>query len=138
MQIYGQGSEGHILNGVLVNAGAPTAGPANVFLIEVNVVSLQLITSAFTGAFTGNWKVEASNNFAPDPSYMGQPKNAGDWTDVTAFAIWDPAITAAITANGTQMVTTKYLFGWRAIRVSVTRTGGTSVVVDCWVQGKGA
>src|SRR5215831_9600919 len=130
----GIGNDGHIINGVLVNAGNPTTLVGTTGYIEVRdckIVSLQLIVSAFTGAFTGNWKIEGSNNYNPSmgTAAYGQPSNvAGDWDDLTAVfsdAVQPtPAPTvAAITANGNQIVfSPPHLMGVRALRVSVTRT----------------
>lgn len=134
MQIYGQGTEGRKINS-LVNAAAPTFNGI-AFIPEIKVVSIQTIITAFTGAFTGNWLLEASNNFAPDGQYLGQVPNAGTWVDVTASTLIVPAFTAAITANGSQLINIPNI-GWRAIRITITRTGGTSVQAEAWVQGKG-
>lgn len=138
------GNDGHIINNVTVSATLPT-GNVGVALgilntLYVKVLSLQLIIRSLIGAFTANWLVEGSNNYAPPSGggSFGQPPNAGDWTDITATFVSN-AITVAITANGTQMVQSPVAgCGWRDIRVSATRTGGTSAVVDVWACGKGA
>lgn len=143
MYVLGNGREGHITNGVTVSAALPTgsAGVSTSNPLEViwcHIVSLQLVISSLSGAFTGTWTVEASNDYAPESgggSY-GQPPNAGTWTDVTAQ--WTPAV-AGVTANGSQIIQSPTAgCGYRHIRVKLTRTGGTSAVADVWATGKGA
>lgn len=134
MELLGLGSEGRMINAALVNAGAASASAIR-SVHRFTAFSLQLIISSLTGAFTGTWLIEASNNWAPDPGELGQPANAGNWTDVTS--LFTPA-PAAVTANSTQIVEpTRVPNGWRALRITLTRTGGTSAIADVWICGKG-
>jgi hypothetical protein len=144
MELLGLGSEGALFSaaagysrglGVLVNAANPTFNGIR-SLHRSTAFSLQLIARSLTGAFVGTWLVEASNNWAPDPGELGQPSYAGDWNDVTS--LFTPAITASLTANGSQLVEPTHVpNGWRALRVTLTRVSGTSVVADPWICGKG-
>jgi hypothetical protein len=137
MKLFGLGREGNV-NGLQNNtltAGNPS-GQGIVQIDGIWVISIQLIIRSLAGAFTGTWLIEASNNYAPAGISFGQPPNAGDWTDIGAQLT--PALTPAVTANGTQMLTSPAgCCGWRAIRVTLTRTGGTSAQADVWLCGKG-
>lgn len=139
----GIGAEGRLIPNVLVSAALPLATPGVIVgiwdLAMVDWFSLQLISRSRVGAFTGTWLVEASNNYAPaaGATNFGQAAYAGDWNDVTT--LFTPAITTAIGADASQITEpTLRPNGWRALRVTATRTGGTSAVIDAWLCGKGA
>lgn len=141
MQKHGFGTDGRIINNVTITAALPAATPGVasgiVELRDTDVFSLQIIARSLAGAFEGTLLIEASNNYAPSSggTSYGQSPYAGDWTDVTALFSPTPV---NITANGSQMIQPiDKLCGWRHLRVTVTRTAGTSVVLDVWVCGKG-
>lgn len=141
MQKLGLGSDGNIIKNVTVSATLPLASPGIaqgiVDLRDSGAFSLQLIARSLAGAFSGAVLIEASNNYSPPGggTNLGQPPYAGDWTDVTA--LFTPAVTTPLVANGSQIVEplTKPN-GWRALRVTLTRVSGLSVVYDVWVCGK--
>lgn len=142
MQKIGFGTDGRFIANIPVSIALPTTTPgvasAIVELRDVDAFSIQLISRSRVGAFTGTWLIEASNNYAPASggTFYNQPAYAGDWNDVTS--LFTPAVTTAIGADASQIVEpTRVPNGWRAIRISATRTGGTSAVIDVWVCGKG-
>lgn len=144
MQKIGFGTDGRIINAMTVSATLPAAPgiPGTVSgiidLRDTEAFSVQLIAASLTGAFAGTWLFEASNNYSPSSggTNYGQTSFAGDWTDVTA--LFTPAITTSLTANGTQLVEPLARpNGWRSLRVTLTRVSGTSVIASVWVCGKG-
>ncbi len=143
MELMGLGSDGRMFNGLATMTGTGAlSNAASGALVGIRSLhrftafSIQLITRSLVGAYVGVWLIEASNNWAPDPGELGQVAYAGDWNDVSA--LFTPALTTAVNANGTQLVEplTKPN-GWKAIRVTLTRTSGTSIIADPWICGKG-
>ncbi len=143
MELLGLGTEGRMFagltnmtsTGALINVSTTTAVGIR-SLHRYTAFSLQFITRSLVGGFTGTWLVEASNNWCPDPGENGQVAYAGDWSDVTS--LFTPTLTAAVSTATIQLVEplTKPS-GWRAIKVTITRTGGTSIIADVWICGKG-
>ncbi len=148
MELGGLGSEGRMfanavtftgglagVGGALVNAANPAFSSIK-SLHRFTAFSIQLILRSLTGTFIGVWLIEASNNWCPDGGELGQVAYAGDWTDVST--LFTPSLNTAATANGTQFIEplTKPN-GWKAIRLTLTRTSGTSVIADPWFCGKG-
>lgn len=140
MELLGLGNDGRFFaGGTLVSASQPVGSPGVLQGIKkihtATIWSLEFIVSSLSGAYTGNWKVEASNNFVPTPMELGAPAYVGDWVDVTA--LFTPSLTAAVTANGLQLVEPTHVpNGWKWIRVTQTQTGGTSAVFDVVLCGK--
>lgn len=140
MQYLGLGNDGNIIpNAVISDAQTSFVGIKSIEICHI--ISIQFITRSIVGAFTGNWAVEVSNNYAPaaGDSNFGQRPNAGDWIAVdTQFS---PAVTLAVSTATIQMCQSPASgSAWRHIRITLTRTSGagTGITADVWLCGKGA
>ena len=108
------------------------------YAVDVRLIEYIGLEFTWTGAAVGTLKIEASNDYLPNMSHLGDTTagvaiRSGTWTDATAYF---DTITQPSNNAGTIIVQSKVPYCFKYIAISYTHASSTGSL-DVWINGKG-